>query len=157
MGYETPLHNEDPYSYAGSLSFNADANVSTFTPTDQLGGYTFSTNSAFTIAGSNGSPSITGTITSGSITPQVIGTHQVKMNVNNITGVIVPPELQSYYGLNAASYDGFINLTVATRTDGTQYISFGYIEIRPVPIPAAGWLLGTGIIGLLGIRRKMRS
>jgi hypothetical protein len=29
--------------------------------------------------------------------------------------------------------------------------------IRPVPIPAAVWLLGTGLIGLFGIRRRFTS
>jgi choice-of-anchor C domain-containing protein len=29
--------------------------------------------------------------------------------------------------------------------------------ITPVPIPAAAWLLGTGLIGLVGVRRRMQN
>jgi hypothetical protein len=30
-------------------------------------------------------------------------------------------------------------------------------QIRPVPIPGAAWLLGTGLIGLVGVRRRFQS
>jgi len=30
-------------------------------------------------------------------------------------------------------------------------------QLAPVPIPAAAWLLGSGLIGLIGIRRRIRS
>jgi hypothetical protein len=34
----------------------------------------------------------------------------------------------------------------------------GIIELNPnpVPIPAAAWMLGTGIMGLIALRRKIR-
>lgn len=32
-----------------------------------------------------------------------------------------------------------------------------YADFNPVPIPAAGWLLGGGLIGLLGLRRRFKS
>jgi hypothetical protein len=32
-----------------------------------------------------------------------------------------------------------------------------HIEFSPVPIPAVAWLLGTGLVGLAGIRRKMQK
>jgi hypothetical protein len=31
----------------------------------------------------------------------------------------------------------------------------GYITESPVPVPAAVWLLGTGLLGLIGIRRRL--
>jgi len=31
------------------------------------------------------------------------------------------------------------------------------VTIRPVPIPAAVWLLGSGLLGLAGIRRRFRK
>jgi hypothetical protein len=32
-----------------------------------------------------------------------------------------------------------------------------YAKFAPVPVPAAVWLLGSGLIGLLGIRRKFKK
>jgi hypothetical protein len=32
----------------------------------------------------------------------------------------------------------------------------GFADVAPVPVPAAVWLLGSGVLGLLGIRRKRR-
>jgi hypothetical protein len=31
------------------------------------------------------------------------------------------------------------------------------LHIASVPVPAAGWLLGTGLVGLVGLRRKYRN
>ena len=36
-------------------------------------------------------------------------------------------------------------------------VSATYADFTPVPIPAAGWLLGGGLIGLLGLRRRFKS
>jgi hypothetical protein len=44
---------------------------------------------------------------------------------------------------------------------GGQQPNLSHIEFfsstKPVPIPAAAWLLGTGLAGLVGIRRKMKK
>jgi hypothetical protein len=41
------------------------------------------------------------------------------------------------------------------NSDGTSTGTTGYAS--SVPIPAAAWLLGTGLVGLVGIRRRMRK
>ncbi|MCK5232472.1 MAG: VPLPA-CTERM sorting domain-containing protein, partial [Desulfobulbaceae bacterium] len=28
------------------------------------------------------------------------------------------------------------------------------VDVNPVPVPAAVWMLGSGLVGLMGIRRK---
>jgi len=42
--------------------------------------------------------------------------------------------------------------------DGLDYtsvpISGGLVSAAPVPVPAAAWLLGSGLLGLMGLRRK---
>jgi len=35
-------------------------------------------------------------------------------------------------------------------------VDINSITVTPTPIPAAVWLLGTGLVGLFGIRRKMK-
>ena len=53
-----------------------------------------------------------------------------------------------------------IVLTALDNGGGTAYLNsdFGFLEMStsPTPIPGAAWLLGTGLVGLLGLRRKMR-
>jgi hypothetical protein len=57
-----------------------------------------------------------------------------------------------------------------SQGDGTPYYSVaelrgvqnlpstdGQALIAPVPVPAAVWLLGSGLVGLVGLRRKMKS
>lgn len=42
--------------------------------------------------------------------------------------------------------------------DGMDYnsvpLSGGLVSAAPVPVPAAAWLLGSGLLGLMGLRRK---
>lgn len=40
-------------------------------------------------------------------------------------------------------------------TDGFDVYGLGANYVTPVPVPAAVWMLGSGLIALLGIRRKM--
>ena len=42
-----------------------------------------------------------------------------------------------------------------THNDG--YLDDAFLKLNPVPIPGAIWLLGSGIIGMIGIRRKFRK
>ena len=44
-----------------------------------------------------------------------------------------------------------------TPGSGSYVYAIGYDSINAVPVPAAVWLLGSGLLGLLGIRRKMKN
>ncbi|MEA5115639.1 MAG: VPLPA-CTERM sorting domain-containing protein [Geobacteraceae bacterium] len=50
------------------------------------------------------------------------------------------------------AYDN--NLASFTATGLSGYAVTGN---APVPIPAAAWLLGSGLMGLVGLRRRMQS
>jgi hypothetical protein len=41
--------------------------------------------------------------------------------------------------------------------DFANDVSFHSISVNTVPVPAAVWLLGSGLMGLIGVRRKMRK
>ncbi len=49
------------------------------------------------------------------------------------------------------------------NADGTIYspasyaLNPGIVNVNAVPIPAAAWLLGSGLIGLVAVRRRMRK
>ena len=66
----------------------------------------------------------------------------------------------------AANGDGTYNVILVSASDvGTAWGSFSttpYVEawnvnLAPVPIPAAAWLFGSGLIGLVGIARRKKS
>lgn len=61
--------------------------------------------------------------------------------------------------LNANSFDsvsvtGGRPFSMATAYEGTITVVYDY---TPVPIPGAAWLLGSGLIGLAGLRRRLRQ
>jgi len=59
------------------------------------------------------------------------------------------------YLANAYSISANNALTLpGTIYDGALYTAGANIDVTPTPIPAAAWLLGSGLLGLVGIRRK---
>jgi hypothetical protein len=53
--------------------------------------------------------------------------------------------------------DGFVRYTKGTKDILYKVDGSSGFEATPVPIPPAAWLLGTGLIGLVGVRRRMRK
>jgi hypothetical protein len=51
---------------------------------------------------------------------------------------------------NFTSFNVWINDHAGTSMSGTY-------EFNPVPIPAAIWLLGSGLLGLAGLNRKYKK
>lgn len=46
--------------------------------------------------------------------------------------------------------------SLITNRAGASLDMGAFMEVSPVPVPAAVWLLGSGLIGLGGLRRKLR-
>jgi hypothetical protein len=69
----------------------------------------------------------------------------------NITGLVA-----GVYNLN---FDLSNERTVLFDIDGNSLAGTvnGTIHVNAVPIPAAVWLLGSGLVGLVGLRRRMRK
>jgi len=96
---------------------------------------------------------------------------------NFIPGTIEEPNgFHLYWGgseifslLNAPNLGGYTQYSfVAQATSSSTTLSMGFrndldyfilddVDVSPVPIPGAVWLLGSGIVGLIGLKRRMRK
>ena len=65
-------------------------------------------------------------------------------------------ELWLFDSDRGGSFDDFV-LADGTVHDGEIKDGIMVAQINNVPIPAAVWLLGSGLLGLVGLRRKVRS
>ena len=52
---------------------------------------------------------------------------------------------------------GDVNFGLRTTDTGTYSIAFDEFSITAVPVPAAVWLFGSGLIGLVGIARRKKA
>jgi len=83
-------------------------------------------------------------------------------STSTLTATALPNDQPSYA---AEVFSGFqfsnvtdIQLQVA-NTYGTSYVSINEVGFNtsPVPVPAAVWLFGSGLIALLGLKRKNKA
>ena len=70
-----------------------------------------------------------------------------------VAGVITPPG--TAFNPNALGEYSFY-LTATTKTAFPASVGTVGIDVQVVPVPAAAWLLGSGLIGLAGIARKRK-
>jgi hypothetical protein len=68
------------------------------------------------------------------------------------------PDLLAYYGITPSPFDGGLTLLFGSEgvcCEGLTSTSIfgGSVVNAPVPVPAALWLFGAGLIGLAGVRK----
>lgn len=85
-------------------------------------------------------------------------------NSNGITATQASLMPEEYY--TAVIWDYYVSYaaytvdqynTQSSASPGSAYDSRGAWLVAPVPLPGAVWLLGSGLIGLLGLRKKFKS
>ena len=79
--------------------------------------------------------------------------------ISNAAMTVTENALSSYYGFQAGTqFGGVMNLSFAVLQPGfTGEVSGGNISASPVPLPAAAWLFGPTVAGMLGFRRRLFS
>ena len=91
--------------------------------------------------------------------------HVVNKGVNDVTiGTSANSAQQSLYngyllalGNNTGDVGNYSWITPGKDTINGGVIEYQGLVGSPVPVPAAAWLLGAGLIGLVGVRRKVRG
>jgi hypothetical protein len=79
---------------------------------------------------------------------QVYGIGSVDMShTAEVTGIDIPE------GAKIKFFSGASSTAYGTLQGGDGYGEYG-TGTSPVPVPAAAWLLGSGLLGLIGLRRK---
>jgi hypothetical protein len=148
----------------GRLNFNALNGTG-----DVTNGWTFSGGSLTITGGFNGSPIDTQLLsgTFQNVTVSVIplfSGYQFDIMWGNFTDTKDQNLAEYFFGPSPPNnFIGAMNLSFTTvgATD-SAFTTFplgsvlsGDVFNTPVPVPAAVWLLGSGLLGLLGIRRRM--
>lgn len=107
---------------------------------------------------------LSGSFQSASVTVLPLGSYQFDI-VGASFGGTENQNIYNFFGIPADStYASALNLSfIGTPNAGGGFISsnnFGGVVVdtqTPTPIPAAAWLFGSGLFGLIGIKRKMHS
>jgi hypothetical protein len=114
---------------------------------------------ANTPVGSLGVINVNNAIIAGGGNPTTMTVAQDSQNLlfssfsTTIPGVITPPG--GAFNPNAPGEYSFY-LTATTKTAFPAAVGTVGIDVQVVPVPAAAWLLGSGLIGLAGLARKRK-
>lgn len=168
VGLNTPLHLAQKstcvscllnFSSGDFTGYNAATKTWTFNgggAISIIGGIDFTDNTSIPDI-ATGSTLLSGTFTAASVTKLPTGFYDFRIAAGSFDDT-KNSVLLSYYGLPEVSYKGSMNLSFSATPNGTYgftstAVRSGDIINAPVPLPAAAWLLASGLIGLAGRRR----
>jgi len=162
VGLDTPSNSGTPVTCnACILEFTSGANT---------GDWDFGTGGSINIVGGvsdasigGGSTLLTGTFDSASVFVVGGGTFNFKILGASFVDQ-KHPDLLAYFGLPAGDYLGGLNISFSMNGSPSVGDAFtsnqlfsGNVVNSPVPVPAAVWLFGSGLLGLAGIARRKNA
>jgi hypothetical protein len=67
--------------------------------------------------------------------------------------------LTGYEAHGAIQFDGWVSSISWTNNVNELWHGFtiGVTQVQPVPVPAAVWLFGSGLLGLVGVARRKKA
>jgi hypothetical protein len=145
------------------LTWTAGTNVGTFNGMARTGDFGLSAhpNGA---AGSTDSINVCSTITLFGVGGWFTGFGAANVNIDlddSYSGATTTSPLTSFQFIGVIDTDGFTSLGLYTtgQLPGTigNWGADDFTLAHPVPIPGALWLLGSGCIGIFGIRRRINK
>ena len=163
VGLSTPLN-------AGA-AISCDGCLLNFTSGANTGGWDFGSGGTISIVGgvsaagiAGGATLLSGTFDSASVFDVGGGTFNFKITGGSFNDT-KHPDLLTYFGMPLVDYQGGLNIsfntTVSPLSVGDAFTSAtvfsGNIVNSPVPVPAAVWLFGSGLLGLVGVARRKKA
>jgi hypothetical protein len=165
VGLSTPANaNITSTCLTCTLNFTSGLNTSAGGGTWQFGpGGSISITGGVDFQGSTpdislGSTLLTGTFSSATVSD----TGVFEVTFGSFTDV-KHPSLLSYYGMPGGNYDGSLTILFSAQNSGpgnaftsTSLFGGSIANVAAVPVPAAAWLFGSGLLGLYSaVRRKV--
>lgn len=80
-----------------------------------------------------------------------------KVELTSLTDLILNGSITSWQSISLSAQQVFLNtgsLIAVIDVPAQPPLTGGTISLVPTPVPAAAWLLGSGLLGLVGIRRR---
>ena len=161
IGLNTPQNN-NVVSICASCTLGLQTGAST-------GGWNYGAGGSITITGgidfpdatpdiATGSILLTGTFDSATVVDLGSGTFEFQIVGGAFTDT-KHQDLLAFYGMPNTDYLGGLNISFSTTANmgdifTSDQIFSGDVVNQPVPVPAAVWLFGSGLIGLIGIARR---
>jgi hypothetical protein len=76
----------------------------------------------------------------------------------NTRDIVCHNAINAYLGSDGCTRNEVIYLALQDAiTDGTRKLKTTGVALTSVPVPAAAWLFGSGLLGLVGIARRKET